>query len=128
VALFALPVALSAPIVQTRVLPVMEPWLNTRTVAETMERASRPDTPLVLFEPPPASLHQSLDRNLVLRTRVTRDDLDVRAADGAVYAAYRPAREDAARAALAPLGGTTQVLARTPLLVLVRVRPDATTP
>jgi 4-amino-4-deoxy-L-arabinose transferase-like glycosyltransferase len=128
VALFALPVALSAPIVQTRVLPVMEPWLNTRTVAETMERASRPDTPLVLFDPPPASLRQSLDRNLVLRTRVMRDDLDVRAADGAVYAAYRPAREDSARAALAPLGGTTQVLARTPLLVLVRVRPDAITP
>ncbi len=128
VALFALPIAVSAPIVQTRVLPVMEPWLNTRGVAEAMERASTPDTPLVLFEPPPASLRQSLDRNLLLRSRVTPTDLDVRAGDGAVYAAYRPAREEAARRSLAPLGGSTQELARTPLLVLVRVRPAPSQP
>lgn len=128
VALFALPIAVSAPIVQTHVLPRVEPWLNTRTVAETMERASRADTPLVLFEPPPASLRQSLDRNLVLRVRVTSTDPDVRAHDGAVYAAYRPSREAYAQTALAPLGGTTQVLARTPLLVLVCVRPGPSAP
>jgi hypothetical protein len=38
-----------------------------------------------------------------------------------VYAAYRPASEARARAALAPLGVTPEVLARTPVLVLVRV-------
>ena len=54
---------------------------------------------------------------------MTADDRDVRARDGAVYAAFRPAHEGEAMAALAPLGGTSQVLQRTPVLVLVRVRP-----
>jgi len=44
------------------------------------------------------------------------------ARDGFVYAAYRPASEAKARSALAPLGASPEVLARTPVLVLVRVK------
>src|SRR6185369_10183986 len=64
---------------------------------------------------------ESLRRNFVSRSVVTKSDADVTARDGFVYAAYRPEREASARAALAPLGATPEVLARTPVLVLVRV-------
>ena len=122
VALFALPAALGAPILLVRVLPALEPWLNARGVAEAMEQISPPRAPLVVFEPPPPSLRQSLARNFVLRTHVNAGDRDVTARDGFVYAAYRPANERAGLAALAPLGATPEVIARTPVLVLVRVR------
>ena len=121
VALFALPAALGAPVLHMRVLPALEPWLNARAVAETMERVSPPYAPLVVFEPPPPSLRQSLARNFVARALVLPGDGDVTARDGFVYAAYRPANERTARAALGPLHATPEVLARTPVLVLVRV-------
>jgi hypothetical protein len=121
VALFALPAALGAPLLHTRVLPALEPWLNARAVAEAMQRISPPHAPLVVFDPPPPSLRAALRRNFVSRATVTRADADVAARDGFVYAAYRPASEGRARAALAPLGATPEVLARTPVLVLVRV-------
>ena len=105
-----------------RVLPALEPWLNARGVAEAMEQISPPRAPLVVFEPPPPSLRQSLARNFVLRTHVNAGDRDVTARDGFVYAAYRPANERAGLAALAPLSATPEVIARTPVLVLVRVR------
>ena len=82
---------------------------------------STASTPLVVLEAPPASLRQSLDRNLVLRTRLTPDDRDVQTPEGVVYVAYRPAREAEARAAMAPLGGPIVVLERTPVMVLARV-------
>ena len=122
VALFALPAALGAPVLHTRVLPALEPWLNARAVAEAMERVSPPYAPLVMFEPPPPSLRQSLARNFVARARVEPGDTDVTARDGFVYAAYRPANERVARAALEPLQATPEVLVSTPVLVLVRVR------
>ena len=125
VALFALPAALGAPVLLTRVLPALEPWLNARAVAETMERVSPPYAPLVVFEPPPPSLRQTLPRNFIARTLVQAGDADATARDGFVYAAYRPANERAARAALEPLHATPEVLARTPVLVLVRVRAAA---
>ena len=128
VALFALPAALGAPILHTCVLPALEPWLNARAVAEAMERLSPPFAPLVVFEPPPPSLRQSLARNFVARSRVLPGDADVTARDGFVYVAYRPANERAARAALAPFAAEPEVLARTPVLVLVRVRAPAATP
>jgi hypothetical protein len=124
VALFALPAALGAPLLHVRVLPALEPWLNARAVAETMQRVSPPRAPLVVFDAPPPSLRESLRRNFVSRSTVTPDDADVRARDGFVYVAFRPEREARARAALAPLDATPEVLARTPVLVLVRV-PDA---
>jgi len=122
VALFALPAALGAPIVHVRVLPALEPWLNARAVAEAMQRTSPPRAPLVVFDPPPPSLRASLHRNFVMRSTIAPADADVTARDGFVYAAYRPAGESRARAALAPLGTAPEVLARTPVLVLVRVR------
>jgi 4-amino-4-deoxy-L-arabinose transferase-like glycosyltransferase len=124
VALFALPAALGAPLLHTRVLPALEPWLDAHAVAEAMQRVSPPLAPLVVFDPPPPSLRQALLRNFVSRSVVTKSDADVAARDGFVYAAFRPGREAHARAALAPLGAAPEVLARTPVLVLVRV-PDA---
>jgi 4-amino-4-deoxy-L-arabinose transferase-like glycosyltransferase len=121
VALFALPAALGAPLLHVRVLPALEPWLNAHAVADAMQRVSPPRAPLVVFDPPPPSLRQELRRNFVTRSTVLPDDADVRARDGFVYAAYRPASEARARAALAPLGVPPEVLARTPVLVLVRV-------
>jgi len=121
VALFALPAAFGAPLLHTRVLPALEPWLNAHAVADAMQRTSPPRAPLVVFDPPPPSLREALRCNFVSRSTVTRDDHDVTARDGFVYAAYRPASEARARAALAPLGAPPEVLARTPVLVLVRV-------
>ena len=121
VGLFALPAALGAPVLHARVLPALEPWLNAHAIAEAMERVSPPHAPLVVFEPPPPSLRESLPRNFVARSWVSRGDADVAARDGFVYAVYRPANERGALAALAPLGATPQELARSPVLVLVRV-------
>ena len=121
VALFTLPAALGAPVLHARVLPQLEPWLNARAVAEAMQRVSPPRAPLVVFEPPPPSLRESLQRNFVMRSRVGPDDADVTARDGYVYAAYRPANERAGLAALAPLHAAPELIARTPVLVLVRV-------
>jgi hypothetical protein len=123
VALFALPAALGAPLIHVRVLPALESWLNAHAVADAMQRLSPPRAPLVVFDPPPPSLRWALPRNFVMRSSVTGRDADVIAHDGFVYAAYRPASEARARAALAPLGAAPVVLARTPVLVLVRV-PD----
>ena len=125
VALFALPAALGAPVLHWRVLPALEPWLNARAVAQAMERVSPPNAPLVVFEPPPPSLRQSLARNFIARVRVQPGDPDVTARDGFVYAAYRPANERAAHAAMEPLLAPPEVLASTPVLVLVRVRVRA---
>ena len=125
VALFALPAALGAPLLHVRVLPALEPWLNAHAVADAMQRVSPPRAPLVVFDPPPPSLREALRRNFVSRSLVTRADTDVAARDGFVYAAFRPEREARARAALAPLGTVPEVLARTPVLVLVRVPTGA---
>ena len=127
VALFALPAALGAPLLHVRVLPALEPWLNAHAVADAMQRVSPPRAPLVVFDPPPPSLRQELRRNFVTRATVTSDDADVTARDGFVYAAYRPASEARARAALAPLGAAPEVIMRTPVLVLVRVPGRGTT-
>ena len=121
VALFALPAALGAPLLHVRVLPALEPWLNAHAVAEAMQRVSPPRAPLVVFDPPPPSLREALRRNFISRSTITRDDGDATARDGFVYAAFRPEREARARAALAALGAAPEVLARTPVLVLVRV-------
>jgi 4-amino-4-deoxy-L-arabinose transferase-like glycosyltransferase len=125
VALFALPAALGAPVLLTRVLPALEPWLNAHAVAEAMERVSPPRSPLVLFEPPPPSLRQSLPRNFIAMTTANARPLDAIARDGYVYAAFPPAIEQPALTSLARFGGPPEVLARTPVLVLARVRATA---
>ena len=123
IGLFALPAALGAPVLHTQVLPALEPWLNARTIAVAMERVSPPDTPLVAFEPPPASLRQALPRNIIVRSEVSADDPVISARDGSVYAVYRPANEKAALGVLAALAGEREEVARSPVLVLVRVKP-----
>lgn len=114
--LFALPVALGAPVVQARVLPELEHWLNTREAAEVMLRVAPPTASLVLPETPPPSLRLLLPRALVVSPGLT--GLAACAArDGRVYLAFRPSRErDVARRLDAPL----EILSRTPALVLAR--------
>ena len=116
--LFALPVALGAPIVLTQVLPPLEPWLNTRQVAEVMQSDAPANAPLALLEPELPSLRLLLPRHLV---QVADVDSSLRAlvsGDGRAYLAFRPAREREALAALPP---GAEVLVRTPTLVLARI-------
>ncbi|MCC6350451.1 MAG: hypothetical protein IT347_12760 [Candidatus Eisenbacteria bacterium] len=121
-ALFALPVGLGAPLVLARVLPEIEPWLSTRTVARAMAARSPGDAPLVLAQAAPPTLRLLLDRNLVVAPDVTRGHDTApgfAAADGWTYVALRDARKLGALRAAWPVAET---LARTPSLVLVRVR------
>lgn len=123
-ALFVLPVALGAPLLERGVLPAMERWLNARATARLMIAASPPDAPLVLLEPPPPSLRLALPRNFVVAPRPAAALLANASSDGRAYVAFRPAFElDVVRAAPGPL----DVLSRTPTLVLARVlaRPPA---
>lgn len=116
--LFALPVALAAPLVQARVMPELEHWLNAREAAEAMLRVAPPRAAVMLPDAPPPSLRLLLPRNLVVAPELDR--LESRAArDGRVYLAFRPSRErDVARRIEAPL----EILARTPALVLARAQ------
>ncbi len=123
VACFALPAALGAPVLHTRVLPALEPWLNARGVAETLMRVSPPQAPLVLWDPPPPSLRQALQRNFLAPSQVGPGAAIAVARDGYVYAAWRPARERVALASVAALGEPPEVLASSPVLVLARFRP-----
>lgn len=121
-ALFALPVAFGAPIVMTQVLPPLEPWLNTRGVAEAMESVAPSRAPLALIEPALPSLRLLLPRNLVVVSDANASLRTLAARDGWAYLAFRPAREhDVTASAAAPL----DVLVRTPTLVLARVRVAA---
>lgn len=116
--LFALPVALGAPIVLTQVLPPLEPWLNTRKVAEAMQSDAPANAPLALLEPELPSLRLLLPRHLV---QVADVDSSLRAlvsGDGRAYIAFRPAREREVLLALPP---GAEVLVRTPTLVLARI-------
>ena len=121
-ALFALPVALGAPLLYTRALPALEPWLNAHAVADAMQRVSPPRAPLVVFEPPPPSLRATLARNFVSRPGLDAPLADAVARDGEVYVAFRPAHESlAARTSPVPL----EILLRTPTLVLARIHVRA---
>lgn len=117
-ALLTLPVAIGAPVVAHRVLPVMEDYLGARDVAEAMNSASPPHATLLLAEPPPPSLRYYLDRNLAYGAPLPRALERFRAVDGLAYLAFRPSREDSvARLARAPI----EIMLRTPSLVLARV-------
>ena len=122
-ALFALPVALGAPLLQTQVLPRIEPWLDARPVADAMLSASPPDAALLVLDPPPPSLRLALARNLVLVRPPLATLPRFVARDGYAYVAFTPEREhDALRDAQAPL----EILRRTPALILARVRYGVT--
>jgi hypothetical protein len=117
--LFAAPLLLGAPITTLLVLPALEGYFNSRAVLERLEQDAPRGASLVVIEPPPPSLRIGLSHNLV-RTPLNREAiLEWRAADGAAYFVYRPVRE---RNVIAALGSTPEVLVRTAVLVLVRVR------
>jgi 4-amino-4-deoxy-L-arabinose transferase-like glycosyltransferase len=119
-ALMILPVGLGAPAVTLRLLPGLEGFLGTRPVAEAMNVASPPLAPLVLIDPPPASLRVYLRRNVVVADSLAGALERERASDGRAYVAFRPAREpDVLRAT----NGTIEILMRTSALVLARVHP-----
>jgi hypothetical protein len=120
IALIALPVAIGVPVATMRLLPALEDYLNTRSVADAMTIASPKRAPLVLIEPAPPSLRVYVRRNLVVAGALAPALEAFRAADSLTYLAFRPARErDVARSVGVPL----EILARTPSLVLARVRP-----
>jgi hypothetical protein len=101
-------------------VPAMEDYLNTRSVAEALHAVAPPGAPVVLVEAPPPSLRFYARRNLVVVDSLPRAVVTFRAADGMTYLAFRPARESRVlRAAGHPL----EILRRTPSLVLARVHP-----
>jgi len=122
--LMGLPVAVGMPIVSLQVLPAMEDWLNTRTAAQALDVAAPPRAPLVLVGAPPPSLRFYVRNDLVVVPPGLAGPAalrDCHAADGMTYLAFPPARErEVARGAQTPL----EILARTPTLVLARVRLD----
>jgi 4-amino-4-deoxy-L-arabinose transferase-like glycosyltransferase len=119
--LMGLPVAVGMPIVSLQVLPAMEDWLNTRTAAQALEVAAPPRAPLVVAGAPPPSLRFYARHDLVVVPSEPAALREHRAADGMTYLAFPPAREhEVARGAQTPL----EILARTPTLVLARVRPE----
>ena len=121
-ALFALPVALGAPLVTTRVLPELEPWLSTRAVASAMAELSPANATLLLAEPAPPTLRLLLARNLVGVPGVAGvlGAAPVNASeDGFAYVALRGARGLGSLLASSP---GAEVLVRGPSLSLVRVR------
>lgn len=118
-ALFALPVALGAPLLQTQVLPRIEPWLDARPAADAMLSTAPPDAALLLLDPPPPSLRLALARNFVLLRPPLATLPRFVSRDGYTYVAFTPEREhDALHAAQAPL----EILRRSPSLILARVR------
>lgn len=121
-ALLLLPVAIGVPVVTLRLLPAIEDYLNTRSVANAMTVASPQRAPLVLLDPAAPSLRLYARRHLVLADSLDRTLREFRAADSLTYVAFRPMRErEFARRAGAPL----EILMRTPSLVLARLRtPD----
>ncbi len=119
--LMALPVAAGTPVVALRVLPAMEDWLDTRTAAQAFQAVAPARAPLVAASLPPPSLRYYVHHNLVVAAPEPGALRDYRAADGMTYLAFRPSREhEVARQVQTPL----EILARTPSLVLARVRSE----
>jgi 4-amino-4-deoxy-L-arabinose transferase-like glycosyltransferase len=114
----ALPVTIGTPVVQSRLLPALEGWLNTRAVAEAMGHVAPLEARLVLIEPPRPSLRWYLARNLVVADDLGAAVARERADDGLTYIAFRPYRESAVASGA---GGVMEIVLRTPTLVLARV-------
>ena len=117
--LFAAPVAIGAPIAHLRLLPALETFLSAAPVARAMESVAPPLAPLVLLESPPPSLRLYGEHPLVVAASLPSALRSERASDRHTYLAFRPAREhEVARAVAVPL----EILLRTPVLILARVR------
>jgi 4-amino-4-deoxy-L-arabinose transferase-like glycosyltransferase len=118
----ALPVTIGTPIVQLRLLPRMEDWLNTRAVAEAFEHVAPAGAALVLDEAPRPSLRWYASANLVAAPDLEAAIAAHRAPDGLTYLAFRPFNE---RRVASRTGGPLAIVLRTPPLVLARVHPIA---
>lgn len=122
--LFLLPVAAGTPLAAERLLPALQDYLHARGVADEMNRRAPRHAPLVLVEPPPASLRFYLGRNLKVANPPGTALAEARAADGFAYVAFRAGRErDLRREA----GGALEILHRSPTLTLARVALPADT-
>ena len=117
--LLALPVALGTVMVAWRTLPGLADLLTTRTVSQSMAQIAPPDAPLVLLQPPPASLRLRAGRPLVVADQLSRDLHSFRARDGHTYVAFPEARQSELAGAVSPRA--VEILARTPALCLARV-------
>jgi hypothetical protein len=120
-ALFAAQVALGTPLVLGQVLPALEGYVSAGPVAFALNGVTSSATPLLLVEPPPASLRIGLGRHFTVPASLASAMRTLQGDGGWAYVAYPPRREsEVARAASpAPL----EILLRTPAMVLARVRP-----
>jgi 4-amino-4-deoxy-L-arabinose transferase-like glycosyltransferase len=116
----ALPVAIGAPLVQLRLLPKMETWLNTRAVAEAFGHAAPEHTTLIVEGAPRPSLRLYLDGNIVPAGDLAAAIAAHHARDGLAYVAFRPFDE---RRVASEAHGTLEIVRRTPTLILARIHP-----
>lgn len=117
-ALFMLPMLVATPILFTRVLPQLEPWLNTSPVVQALDHTAPNDAAVLLPDEPPPSFRLLAHRNLVVTTDLFGKARTLVARDGRVYVAFRPARE---REVVKALQEPIEILLRSPTLVLARV-------
>jgi len=107
-----------APILFTRVMPQLEPWLNTREVVQALDHTAPVNAAVLMPEEPPPSFRLLAHRNLVITSDLGAKAPALVARDGRVYVAFRPARE---REVVQALGEPVEILLRSPTLVLARV-------
>ena len=117
-ALYMLPMLVSAPILFTRVMPQLEPWLNTREVVQALDHTAPVNAVVLMPEEPPPSFRLLAHRNLVITSDLGAMAPALVARDGRVYVAFRPARE---REVVQALAEPVEILLRSPTLVLARV-------
>ncbi|MEO5989706.1 MAG: hypothetical protein ABIU54_12940 [Candidatus Eisenbacteria bacterium] len=117
-ALFMLPMLVTSPILFTRVMPQLEPWLNTREVVMALNHTAPPNATVLMPEEPPPSFRLLAHRNLVVTSALGPAAATLAARDGRVYVVFRPARE---REVVKALREPVEILLRSPSLVLARV-------
>lgn len=117
-ALFMLPMLVTTPILFTRVLPQLEPWLNTSEVVQALDHTAPSNAAVLMPEEPPPSFRLLAHRNLVVTSALRQAAAPLMARDGRVYVVFRPARE---REVVQALQEPVEILMRSPSLVLARV-------
>jgi hypothetical protein len=116
----ALSVTVCAPLVNLRVLPAMEDWLNARAVATAMRQEAPPRAAMVVAERPRPSLRLYTAHNLVWPRDLPQAIAEHRASDSLTYVAFQPLHESRVASA-AP--GPLEIVLRTPTLILARIHP-----
>lgn len=116
--LFTLPMLVCAPILFTRVMPALAPWLNTSDVVQALDHVAPANAAVLMPEEPPPSFRLLAHRNLVVSGDLGRSARTLVARDGRAYVVFRPARE---REVVQALREPVEILLRSPSLVLARV-------